>query len=43
MHYACDYREDGLRVLFLGSWDEANPVYGVIDGEGEAELKTFES
>lgn len=43
MHYACDYREDGLRVLFLGSWDDANPVYGVIDGEGEAELKTFES
>lgn len=43
MHYACDYREDGLHVLFLGSWDEANPVYGVIDGEGEAELKTFES
>ena len=43
MHYACDYREDGLRVLFLGSWDEANPVYGVIDGGGEAELKTFES
>lgn len=43
MHYACDYCEEGLRVLFLGSWDEANPVYGVIDGEGEAELKTFES
>lgn len=43
MHYACDYREEGLRVLFLGSWDEANPVYGVIDGGGEAELKTFES
>lgn len=42
MHYACDYREEGLRVLFLGAWDDDCPVYGVIDGEGNAELKTFE-
>ena len=42
MHYACDYREEALRVLFLGAWDVDNPTYCVIDGGGDARLKTFE-
>ena len=42
MHYPCDYRETGLRVLFLGSWEAGNPAYAVIDKRGNAELKTFE-
>lgn len=43
MHYPCDVREEGLRVLFLGAWNDNEPVYAALDGNGEIELKKFKS
>lgn len=43
MHYPCDVSEDGLRVLFLGAWDDPQPAYAVLHDDGEMELKRFES
>lgn len=43
MHYPFDYSEDGLRVVFLGSWDDDEPAYAVLDGDGNMELKRFEA
>jgi hypothetical protein len=43
MHYPCDVREEDLRVLFLGAWDDPEPVYAALGDDGEMELKRFES
>lgn len=40
MHYPYDLREDNLRVMFLSAWQE-DVRYGVMDKEGNLELKTF--
>lgn len=38
MHYARDYREEGLHVVLLGAWD-CFPSYAVLDKEGHFQLK----
>ncbi|MEG0789895.1 MAG: UDP-2,3-diacylglucosamine diphosphatase [Alistipes sp.] len=40
MHFARDYREEGLRVLHLGCW-EKNPAYAVLDAQGAISLKNI--
>lgn len=38
MHVARDYREEGLHVVLLGSWEEEQPAVAVLDGNGEVKL-----
>lgn len=40
MHQPRDYSEGNLRVLCLGEW-HSDPVYAVIDPEGNASLKKY--
>ena len=40
MHQPRDYSEGNLRVLCLGEW-HSDPVYAVIDSEGNASLKKY--
>lgn len=42
MHQPRDYSEGNLRVLCLGEW-HSDPVYAVIDSEGNASLKNIDS
>lgn len=37
MHYARDYRAEGLHVVLLGAWD-CYPSYAVLDAEGSLQL-----
>ena len=41
MHYARDYREEGLHVLSLGAWD-CYPTYAVLDEAGNLTLKKLD-
>ena len=41
MHYARDYRAEGLHVVLLGAWD-CFPSYAVLDDEGRFQLKTID-
>ena len=42
MHYAYDHNSDGLRAIFLGTWEGDSPVsYATIDANGNIGLKTF--
>lgn len=41
MHYPYIYDNEGLRVLFLSDWSGKEATYGLIDGMGNAQLKTF--
>jgi UDP-2,3-diacylglucosamine hydrolase len=40
MHFACDYREENLRVLFLGAWYGKNVTYVALDDQGNISLET---
>jgi len=40
MHQPRDYSEGGFRVLCLGEW-HSDPVYAILDSEGEAILKKY--
>ena len=41
MHYARDYRAEGLHVVLLGAWD-CYPSYAVLDAEGSLQLKKLD-
>ena len=41
MHYARDYRDEGLHVVLLGAWD-CYPSYAVLDKEGNLTLKKLD-
>lgn len=41
MHYARDYRDEGLHVVLLGAWD-CYPSYAVLDKEGNLTLKNLD-
>lgn len=41
MHQPRDYSEGGFRVLCLGEW-HSDPVYAILDSEGEAILKNID-
>lgn len=41
MHYARDYREEGLHTVHLGAWDRC-ASYAVLDDAGELTLRTEE-
>ncbi len=41
MHFARDYREEGLHTVHLGWW-EKHPSYAVLDPSGEITLKRIE-
>ena len=41
MHYARDYRDEGLHVVLLGAWD-CYPSYAVLDGDGKLTLKKLD-
>ena len=42
MHYAHDYYDNGLRVLFMSDWEREIPVYAQLDKEGNFSLKQFD-
>lgn len=42
MHVACDRREEGLRVIHLGSW-ERQPSYAALDDYGDITLNMLRS
>ena len=42
MHFPHKHKEQGLEVVFLGTWNESSGSYAVSDIEGNIELKTFQ-
>ena len=42
MHFARDFRDDGLHTVHLGCWEQT-PTYAVLDDAGELTLKRFEA
>ena len=42
MHFPHKHKEQGLEVVFLGTWNESSGSYAVSDNEGNIELKTFQ-
>lgn len=42
MHFARDYREEGLHTVHLGSWETA-PTYAALDDAGDLTLNRFEA
>lgn len=42
MHFPCEVREEGLRIVHLGSWDRT-PSCAVLDDAGELHLEMLDS